>query len=237
MMAAPSPATPSPLLPGLSREFATAEAQRIMKSLNRMASDNALDWSQLGVGNDSNMALYKSPVVGTKKVRLGASTCVSALPTELLGILLENAAMLGPDYIVDRQELLETLSSGVGLEEDGEGGGEEETLHDTAIYWFSCTHKRQRICRDFVILRCFRPLLGGGGVIAYASVDHPGLPPCPDYVRGKLDVSGFVIVPGNPDSSADVAPREKSHRKGLGNGGASEKKRGQKHQSLASGGS
>ncbi|CAN0588899.1 unnamed protein product, partial [Ectocarpus sp. 12 AP-2014] len=44
--------------------------------------------------------------------------------------------------------------------------------------------------RDFVILRCFRPLPGSGGVIAYSSVDHPGLPPCPDYVRGKLDVSG-----------------------------------------------
>lgn len=51
------------------------------------------------------MALYKSPVEGTKKVRLGASTCVSALPSELVGILLENAAMLGPDYIVDRQEV------------------------------------------------------------------------------------------------------------------------------------
>lgn len=51
------------------------------------------------------MALYKSPVAGTKKVRLGASTCVSALPSELVGILLENAAMLGPDYIVDRQEV------------------------------------------------------------------------------------------------------------------------------------
>lgn len=48
----------------------------------------------------------------------------------------------------------------------------------------------QRICRDFVILRCFRPLPGCGGLIAYSSVDHPGLPPCPDYVRGKLDVSG-----------------------------------------------
>lgn len=51
------------------------------------------------------MALYKSPVVGTNKVRLGASTCVSTLPSELVGILLENAAMLGPDYIVDRQEV------------------------------------------------------------------------------------------------------------------------------------
>lgn len=55
----------------------------------------------------SDMALYKSPVAGTKKVRLGASTCVSALPSELVGILLENAAMLGPDYIVDRQEVRE----------------------------------------------------------------------------------------------------------------------------------
>lgn len=54
---------------------------------------------------NSDMALYKSPVPGTKKVRLGASTCVSALPSELVGILLENAAMLGPDYIVDRQEV------------------------------------------------------------------------------------------------------------------------------------
>ncbi len=53
----------------------------------------------------SDMALYKSPVPGTKKVRLGASTCISALPSELVGILLENAAMLGPDYIVDRQEV------------------------------------------------------------------------------------------------------------------------------------
>lgn len=53
----------------------------------------------------SDMALYKSPIVGTKKVRLGASTCVSALSSELVGILLETAAMLGPDYIVDRQEV------------------------------------------------------------------------------------------------------------------------------------
>lgn len=52
-----------------------------------------------------DMSLYKSAVAGTKKVRLGASTCVSALPSELVGILLENAAMLGPDYIVDRQEV------------------------------------------------------------------------------------------------------------------------------------
>lgn len=59
----------------------------------------------MSVDENSDMALYKSPVVGTKKVRLGASTCVSALSSELVGILLENAAMLGPDYIVDRQEV------------------------------------------------------------------------------------------------------------------------------------
>ena len=51
------------------------------------------------------MELYKSPVAGTNKVRLGASTCISALPSELVGILMENAALLGPDYIVDRQEV------------------------------------------------------------------------------------------------------------------------------------
>lgn len=45
----PGPSTPSPLLPGLSREFAVSEAQRIMKTLNRMASDEGLGWSQLGV--------------------------------------------------------------------------------------------------------------------------------------------------------------------------------------------
>ncbi|CAM9416584.1 unnamed protein product, partial [Scytosiphon promiscuus] len=198
---APSRA-PSPYLPGLSRAYAISEAQRIMKTLNRMASDEALGWSQVGVAAHSDMALYKSPVAGTKKVRLGASTCVSALPSELVGILLENAAMLGPDYIVDRQELLETFSSGVntgeGLAEAAARAEGEEPQHDTAIYWFSCTHKRQRICRDFVILRCFRPLPGCGGLIAYSSVDHPGLPPCPDYVRGKLDVSGFVILPTSP---------------------------------------
>lgn len=60
------------------------------------------------------MALYKSAVAGTKKVRLGASTCVSALPSELVGILLENAAMLGPDYIVDRQEVRSVWVFGVG---------------------------------------------------------------------------------------------------------------------------
>ncbi|CAM9809387.1 unnamed protein product, partial [Ectocarpus sp. 13 AM-2016] len=158
------------------------------------------------------MALYKSPVPGTKKVRLGASTCVSALPSELVGILLENAAMLGPDYIVDRQELLETFSSGVntgeGLADSAARAEGEGPKHDTAVYWFSCTHKRQRICRDFVILRCFRPLPGSGGVIAYSSVDHPGLPPCPDYVRGKLDVSGFVILP---------SPQEEGGGNGNGN--------------------
>lgn len=43
------PSTPSPFLPGLSREFAISEAQRIMKTLNRMASDEGLGWSQLSV--------------------------------------------------------------------------------------------------------------------------------------------------------------------------------------------
>lgn len=51
------------------------------------------------------MALYKCPVLGTKKVRLGASTCVTGESSELVGILLENAAILGPDYILDRQEV------------------------------------------------------------------------------------------------------------------------------------
>lgn len=44
-------------------------------------------------------------------------------------------------------QLLETFSSGVNT---GEGSAEaaaraegEEPQHDTAIYWFSCTHKRQ----------------------------------------------------------------------------------------------
>lgn len=44
-------------------------------------------------------------------------------------------------------QLLETFSSGVNT---GEGLAEaaarvegEEPQHDTAIYWFSCTHKRQ----------------------------------------------------------------------------------------------
>ncbi len=47
----PTPSrAPSPLLPGLSRAYAISEAQRIMKTLNRMASDEALGWSQLGVG-------------------------------------------------------------------------------------------------------------------------------------------------------------------------------------------
>ena len=57
------------------------------------------------------MALYKSPVMGTKKVRLGASTFVAAESSELVGILLENAAILGPDYIVDRQEVSPTARS------------------------------------------------------------------------------------------------------------------------------
>ena len=47
-------------------------------------------------------------------------------------------------------QLLETFSSGVNT---GEGLAEaaarvegEEPQHDTAIYWFSCTHKRQVWC-------------------------------------------------------------------------------------------
>lgn len=55
--------------------------------------------------SSSDMALYMCPEAGTKKVRLGASTCVSALVPKLVGIILENAAMLGPDYMVDRQEV------------------------------------------------------------------------------------------------------------------------------------
>lgn len=64
------------------------------------------------------------------------------------------------------------------------------TLNLLAVPIFLLVSSPQRICRDFVILRCFRPLPGCGGLIAYASVEHPGLPPCADYVRGKLDVSG-----------------------------------------------
>lgn len=46
----PTPSrAPSPLLPGLSRAYAIHEAQRIMKTLNKMASDESLGWSQLGV--------------------------------------------------------------------------------------------------------------------------------------------------------------------------------------------
>ena len=47
----PGPSTPSPLLPGLSRDVAIEEAQRIMKTINRMAADESLGWSELGVAS------------------------------------------------------------------------------------------------------------------------------------------------------------------------------------------
>lgn len=52
-------------------------------------------------------------------------------------------------------QLLETFSSGVntgeGLAEAAARAEGEEPKHDTAIYWFSCTHKRQ-VCPRPVIL-------------------------------------------------------------------------------------
>lgn len=48
-------------------------------------------------------------------------------------------------------QLLETFSSGVSTGEEGAEAaawaGREEPQHDTAIYWFSCTHKRQVLRR------------------------------------------------------------------------------------------
>ncbi|CAM9472086.1 unnamed protein product, partial [Chrysoparadoxa australica] len=122
--------------PRIDRSYVMAEARRIMSTLQLMASDASLGWVRLGTeypkhsglqttnsttmnspgvgGTDSDMALYKCPIPGTQKVRMGANTTVGALPQELLGLLLESAAMLGPDYIMDRQSVLEKLSAGVG---------------------------------------------------------------------------------------------------------------------------
>lgn len=197
----------------ISPAYAMAEARRIMGALERMASDANLGWVQLNQGDgemldgmsplsDPDMALYRGPVDGsTKKVRLGASTKLPTSPGELLGILLESAAMLGPDYIVDRQEVIETLSCGVGasLRMKAVNRAASAAADDTAIYWLSCTHKRQRISRDFVILRSYHHLPEGGGLIAYSSVDHPSYPPSPAFVRGKIDLCGFVIVPAKDD--------------------------------------
>jgi len=180
--------------PKLSHAFAAAEARRIIALLERMASEKE-DWVKLGSkATLGDMALYKWPIPHTRRVRLGASATVRAAPGELLGLLLESAAMLGPDYVVDEQQSVERLSSSVGTQEAAIDDGSL----DTSIIWFSCTHRRQRMRRDFVVLRCFKPFLEdkeGGGMISYASIDHPAYPPTQAYVRGKIEMCGFVILP------------------------------------------
>jgi START domain len=194
----------------ISLAYAAAEARRIMALLERMASQRS-GWVQLGPArvagassDTADMGLYKWPLPGTRRVRLGASATVRAAPEELLGLLLDSAAMLGPDYVVDGQQSIQTLSSSTGeggsssagSSSSGAAGAQQD---DTAIYWFSCTHRRQRIRRDFVILRCFHRLEGGGGLIAYATVDHPAYPPTAAFVRGKIDMCGFVVLPQKAD--------------------------------------
>ncbi|KAG5175365.1 hypothetical protein JKP88DRAFT_172390 [Tribonema minus] len=226
--------------PAISIAYAAAEARRVMALLERMASERA-GWVQLGTGRAAaadadadadddgggdDMALYKWPIPRTRRVRLGASATVRAAPPELLGLLLESAAMLGPDYVVDGQEMIETLSSTAGTAggDDGGGGGgggassaaaADAGAHDTAIIWFSCTHRRQRMRRDFVVLRCYRPLPSiatgggtgsGGGLISYASVDHPAFPPGPAYVRGRIEMCGFVVLPHEDGAALVAAP-------------------------------
>ncbi len=184
----------------IDRLYAMAKAWKIMGALERMASDSAMDWVELLTveDRDSNgeTFLYKSNVPGSSEVHLGACSIILTAPEELLGLLLESAAMLGPDYFVEKQEVIETLQSEVGSTTTSRRvpSGDQKG-DDTAIFWFTCTHKRQRIHRDFVILRCFRPLPGGGGLIAYSSVEHPAFPPSPAYVRGKIELCGFVVVP------------------------------------------
>lgn len=188
--------------------YAMAEARRIMGMLSHMASDASLEWVQLGGDSHHGMNLYKCPVAGTRRMRLGASTTIQAAPEELLGILLESAAMLGPDYVVDRQVSIESLRSGVGASAGPMTPPPLDAVvpssvdvDDTVIYWFSCAHKRQRIRRDFVILRCYHPLPDGGGLIAYTTVDHPAYPPTAAFVRGKIEMCGFVIVPKAVDET------------------------------------
>ncbi len=191
----------------INRAYALAKAKKIMGALERMASDSAMGWVELlrveDSPSDGETFLYKCNEPGSSTVHLGACSMTLAAPEELLGLLLESAAMLGPDYMVEKQEVIETLQSEVcsgatssrrGGTHDG-GGDQKEDEDDSTIFWFTCTHKRQRIHRDFVILRCFHSLRDGGGLIAYSSVEHPAFPPSPAYVRGKIELCGFVVVP------------------------------------------
>lgn len=74
------------------------------------------------------------------------------------GFVSKNSSGVPKDFGVDSQitfgllswrvsQLLETFNSGVnaveGYSDTSAGGEEGEPQHDTAIYWFSCTHKRQ----------------------------------------------------------------------------------------------
>ncbi len=200
----------------IDRSYAMAKACKIMGALECMASDSATDWVELlrVEDRDSNgeTFLYKSNVPGLSEVHLGACSIILTAPEELLGLLLESAAMLGPDYLVEKQEVIETLQSEVGstISSRRMPGGDQKG-DDTAIFWFTCIHKRQRIHRDFVILRCFRPLPGGGGLIAYSSVEHPAFPPSPAYVRGKIELCGFVVVP-KPSQGCMTYEEEESLR-------------------------
>ncbi len=183
----------------IDRSYAMAKSKKIMGELECMASDSTMHWVELLTVEDRNSLgetfLYKSDVPGSSEVHLGACSIILTAPEELLGLLLESAAILGPDYLVEKQEVIEMLQSEVNSTTTSHVPGGDQKGDVTTIFWFTCTHKRQRIHRDFVILRCFRPLPGGGGLIAYSSVEHPAFPPSPACVRGKIKLCGFVVVP------------------------------------------
>ncbi len=186
----------------INKSYAMAKAMNIMEALERMASDSAMKWVELlrveNSASDGGTFLYKSNVPGSSKINLGACSIILTAPEELLGLLLETAAMLGPDYKVENQEVIETLQSEVGSTTSHCTTGDQKG-DDTTIFWFTCIHKRQRIHRDFVIPRCFRALPGGGGLIAYSSVEHPAFPSTPAFARGKIQLCGFVVVPKPPN--------------------------------------
>ncbi|CAM9718016.1 unnamed protein product, partial [Phaeothamnion confervicola] len=154
-------------------------------------------------GGPGGARLWKASVPGSVWSILRVRASLTAAPSEVLALLLDDARIGEYDELFDKISLVEAV----------EGG-------DCAFKRTAYKPVWPTAPRDFSLLSMWGTLEDGSAYLCNRSVDHPGCPRVDGWVRGVVMLCGFLMVPtAVPAMQAALPSGSGNPENGNGGGG------------------
>lgn len=135
------------------------------------------------VDNVAGLTLYRETNMTRKNLLLKVGCVVNASADQVFKMLLHDSVNFEPwDEWEERTEILEEQA--------------EKHLRIEHVRWYPIkVYGMWTKPRDFVLQRYWMSFENGSKLITWRSCEHPEAPPDPNYVRGSIWMSGFLITP------------------------------------------